>query len=58
VVLLTALSAYGGPRYRSPFEPVLYVYLGIVLAGEWARASRGAVALAGVLSVLALVLVW
>jgi 4-amino-4-deoxy-L-arabinose transferase-like glycosyltransferase len=58
VVLLTALSAYGGPRYRSPFEPVLYVYLGIVLSGEWARASRGAVALAGVLSVLLLVLVW
>jgi 4-amino-4-deoxy-L-arabinose transferase-like glycosyltransferase len=58
VVLLTALSAYGGPRYRGPFESVLYVYLAVVLAGQWARVSRTEAAVAGVLSALLLVLVW
>lgn len=43
VVLLTALSTYGGPRYRGPFEVVLYLYLSVVLAGRWRTPSRRAV---------------
>jgi hypothetical protein len=40
VVLMTALSAYGGPRYRGPFESVLVVYLAVVLARGWRAPSR------------------
>lgn len=48
VVLLTAVSAYGGPRYRGPFEVVLYLYLSVVLAGEWRTPSRRALLAAAV----------
>jgi 4-amino-4-deoxy-L-arabinose transferase-like glycosyltransferase len=58
VVVLTALSAYGGPRYRSPFEGVLRVYLAVVLAGQWHRPSRQEVALAALASAASLLLVW
>jgi hypothetical protein len=58
VVLLTALSAYGGPRYRYPFEVVLYVYFAVVLAGEWHRPSRRDVTVAALTSVALLSLVW
>lgn len=58
VVLLTALSAYGGPRYRGPFEVVLIAYLAVVLTGQWARPSRRELVLAGVFSALSLLLIW
>jgi hypothetical protein len=58
VVLLTALSAYGGPRYRVPFEVVLYVYLAVVLAGQWHRPSRREVTVAALTSAALLGLVW
>jgi len=58
VALLTALSAYSGPRYRGPFETVLYVYLAIVLAGRWRSATRREVALAALVSSLSLLLIW
>ena len=58
VAVLTALSAYGGPRYRSAFECVLYVYLAIVLAGEWHRPSRREVCLAALASASSMLLVW
>jgi hypothetical protein len=58
VVLLTALSAYGGPRYRYPFEVVLYVYFAVVLAGQWHRPSRRDVTAAALTSVALLSLVW
>jgi 4-amino-4-deoxy-L-arabinose transferase-like glycosyltransferase len=37
VVSLTALSATGGVRYRSPFEPSVIALASIVLAGSWQR---------------------
>lgn len=40
VVVLTALSAAGGVRYRAPFEPHLIVLSAVVLAGGWRRPSR------------------
>jgi 4-amino-4-deoxy-L-arabinose transferase-like glycosyltransferase len=58
VALLTALSAYGGPRYRGPLEAVLTPYLAVVLAGQWARAPRRELILAGVFSALSVLLVW
>lgn len=58
VVLLTALSAYGGPRYRLPFEGVLYAYFAVVLAGQWHRPSRQEVAAAALTSTALLLLVW
>jgi 4-amino-4-deoxy-L-arabinose transferase-like glycosyltransferase len=58
VVLLTALSAYGGPRYRGAFEAELYVYLAIVLAGGWRRPSRRDLAVAALVSAALLPLVW
>lgn len=50
VVVLTAIAAYGGPRYRSPAEVLLYVYLAIVAAGGWASPSRRAVLAAATVS--------
>jgi 4-amino-4-deoxy-L-arabinose transferase-like glycosyltransferase len=58
VMVLTALSAYGGPRYRMPFEVVLNVYLAIVLARQWRRPSRREIGLASLVSAAALPLVW
>lgn len=37
VVVLTALSATGGVRYRSPFEPSLIALASVVIAGAWRR---------------------
>lgn len=48
VVSLTALSATGGVRYRSPFEPSVIALASIVLAGSWQRPR-----LAGLLAGLA-----
>ena len=48
VVVLTALSATGGVRYRSPFEPSVIVLASVVIAGAWRRPR-----LAGVLAGLA-----
>jgi len=47
VVTLTALSATGGVRYRSPFEPQLIALASVVLAGGWRAPGRipGVVAL-------------
>ncbi len=56
--LLTTLAAYGGPRYRGVFEWMLYVYLAIVLAGEWHRPSRREVGLAALVSTSSVLLVW
>jgi hypothetical protein len=50
VVLLTAIAAYGGPRYRSPAEVLLYVYLAIVAARGWTSPSRRAVLAAATVS--------
>ena len=50
VVLLTAIAAYGGPRYRSPAEVLLYVYLAIVAARGWSSPSRRAVLVAATVS--------
>lgn len=50
VVVLTAIAAYGGPRYRSPAEVLLYVYLAIVAAGGWASPVRRAVLAAAAVS--------
>lgn len=54
VVVLTALSATGGVRYRSPFEPSLIALAAVVLAGGWRRppasllvAGVGATAIVG-----------
>jgi 4-amino-4-deoxy-L-arabinose transferase-like glycosyltransferase len=58
VVFLTALAAYGGPRYRFPFEVVLYVYFAVVLAGQWHRPSRRDVTVAALTSAVLLLLVW
>jgi 4-amino-4-deoxy-L-arabinose transferase-like glycosyltransferase len=58
VVFLTALAAYGGPRYRFPFEVVLYVYFAVVLAGQWHRPSRRDVTVAALTSAVLLPLVW
>jgi hypothetical protein len=58
VVFLTALAAYGGPRYRFPFEVVLYVYFAVVLAGQWHRPSRRDVTAAALTSAALLPLVW
>ena len=45
VVVLTALSATGGVRYRSPFEPQVIALAAVVLAGAWRRPrSLGLVA--------------
>ena len=40
VVVLTALSATGGVRYRSPFEPHLVALAAVALAGAWRRPGR------------------
>jgi hypothetical protein len=56
--LLTALAAYGGPRYRGAFEGVLFVYLAIVLAGQWRRPSRRELAVAALVCAVSLSLVW
>lgn len=37
VLVLTALSATGGVRYRSPIEPGLIVLASVVIAGAWRR---------------------
>ena len=58
VALLTALAAYGGPRYRGAFEGVLYVYFAIVLAGQWRRPSRWEMAVAALVCAASLSLVW
>ena len=58
VALLTALAAYGGPRYRGAFEGVLYVYFAIVLAGQWRRPSRREMAVAALVCAASLSLVW
>jgi hypothetical protein len=58
VVLLTALSTYGGPRYRGPFEVILYVYFAVVLAGRWRRPSRNAALAAAALCAGVCWLVW
>jgi hypothetical protein len=58
VVILTALAAYGGPRYRFPFEVVLYVYLAVVLVGQWHRPARRHVTVAALFSTALLPLVW
>jgi 4-amino-4-deoxy-L-arabinose transferase-like glycosyltransferase len=50
VILLTAIAAYGGPRYRSPAEVLLYVYLAIVAARGWSSPSRRAVLAAATVS--------
>jgi 4-amino-4-deoxy-L-arabinose transferase-like glycosyltransferase len=41
-VVLTAFSAYGGVRYRAPFEPHLIALASVVLAGAWRRPRRAA----------------
>ncbi len=50
VILLTAIAAYGGPRYRLPFEVVVYVFAAVVVAGEWRRPARLLTAVAALLS--------
>jgi hypothetical protein len=57
-MVLTALAAYGGPRYRGAFEAVLYVFLAVVLAGHWRRPSRVELAAAALVSAASLLLVW
>jgi hypothetical protein len=52
VVVLSALSAAGGIRYRSPFEPHLIALASVVLAGNWRHPGRTAV-FAGTLTALA-----
>jgi hypothetical protein len=52
VVLVTAVAAYAGPRYRSPFELLLYVYFGVLVAGEWSTPSRRALIVASALSLV------
>jgi 4-amino-4-deoxy-L-arabinose transferase-like glycosyltransferase len=57
VMVLTALSAYGGPRYRVPFEVVLNVYMAVVLARQWRRPSRREIGVATLVSIASLPLV-
>ena len=40
---LSALSAAGGVRYRSPFEPHLIALASVVLAGNWRHPGRTAI---------------
>lgn len=58
VVLLTALAAYGGARYRLPFEIVLLVFLAVVLGGGWRRPSRRSTVAASAVGLIALWLAW
>jgi hypothetical protein len=53
VVGLTALSATGGGRYRSPFEPSVIALASVVLAGGWRRPTRPVLVAAVCASVLA-----
>ena len=42
-LLFTALAGYGGPRFREPIEPLLFVLAACVVAGGWQRATRRSV---------------
>jgi hypothetical protein len=53
MVVLTALSAYGGVRYRAPLEPHLIALASVVLAGSWRRPGRLALIAASLMAVLA-----
>jgi 4-amino-4-deoxy-L-arabinose transferase-like glycosyltransferase len=53
VIGLTALSATGGGRYRSPFEPTVIALASVVLAGGWRRPTRPFLVAAVCASVLA-----
>jgi 4-amino-4-deoxy-L-arabinose transferase-like glycosyltransferase len=53
VVVLTAVSATGGIRYRSPFEPHLIALASVVLAGAWRRPGRIALIAGLAISVVA-----
>ena len=41
-LFFTALADYGGPRFREPIEPVLFVLAACVVAGDWRWTSRRA----------------
>jgi hypothetical protein len=47
VVVLTALSATGGVRYRAPIEPSLIVLASVAIAGAWRRPGPAALLAAG-----------
>jgi hypothetical protein len=53
VVTLTALSATGGVRYRSPFEPSVIALASIVLAGSWQRPRAAGLLIGAAGTVLA-----
>jgi 4-amino-4-deoxy-L-arabinose transferase-like glycosyltransferase len=40
VIVLSAIGAFGGVRYRAPLEPHLIVLASVVVAGAWQRPSR------------------
>ncbi|MGH9332281.1 MAG: ArnT family glycosyltransferase [Vicinamibacteria bacterium] len=47
---LTALSGFGGPRSRAPFEPLLMVFAAVTLSGAYRKARPLALAGAGLVS--------
>jgi 4-amino-4-deoxy-L-arabinose transferase-like glycosyltransferase len=53
VVGLSALSAFGGVRYRSPFEPQLIALASVVLAGAWHKPGRTALVTGALASAVA-----
>jgi 4-amino-4-deoxy-L-arabinose transferase-like glycosyltransferase len=46
VIVLSAIGAFGGVRYRAPLEPHLIVLASVVVAAGWRRPSRAAMTVA------------
>lgn len=53
VVALSTLSAFGGIRYRSPFEPYLVALASVVVARTWRRPGRTALCVSALIAVAA-----
>jgi 4-amino-4-deoxy-L-arabinose transferase-like glycosyltransferase len=49
-VAVTTAGGFGGARLRAPFEPVLLILAGVVLAGAWRPPRRPWIVLAAVVS--------
>jgi len=45
-IAVASVGGFGGARLRGPFEPLLMILGGVVLAGGWRRRPRSAIALA------------
>jgi 4-amino-4-deoxy-L-arabinose transferase-like glycosyltransferase len=51
VIVLSAIGAFGGVRYRAPIEPHLIVLASVVVAGAWRRPSRAGLVTALVIAI-------